>query len=64
MKYHVGKQWFFPQLGRKPEPGEIIELDEDVAQHYMDNEPGLLEPVRHTTQGKVKVIREKKRSRK
>ena len=59
MQYEVGKQWFFPQLGRKAEPGEIIELDEGVAEHYMQNEPGLLKPVRHTTQAKPSVIRKK-----
>ena len=56
-KYTVGKQWFFPQLGRKPDPGEVIELEEKVAEKYMHNEPGLLAPVRLNTQARPEVVR-------
>jgi hypothetical protein len=56
-KYQVGKNWFFPLLGRKPELGEVIELPEDVAATYMHNEPGLLSPVRQTTQAQPAVAR-------
>jgi hypothetical protein len=56
-QYEVGQQWFFPQLGRKPDAGEIVELDDDVAANYMRNEPGLLKPVKKTTQATVPVKR-------
>lgn len=59
-QFEVGKKWFFPLLGRKPELGEVIELPEDVAANYMHNEPGLLKPVRRTTQAHPKVARSKK----
>lgn len=55
--YQVGKDRFYPTLGRWAYPPEVIELDEAVAENLMDNEPGLLMPVRHTTQAKPKVIR-------
>lgn len=56
-QYQVGKQWWIPHLGRKPDVGEVVELPDDIAEQYMHNEPGLLMPVRHTTQAKPKVIR-------
>jgi hypothetical protein len=56
-QYQVGKQWWFPTLGRKPDIGEVVELPEDVAATYMHNEPGLLAPVRRTTQAKPKAAR-------
>lgn len=66
-QYEVGKRWFIPQLGRKPDPGEIVELDEGVAEYLMHNEPGLLKPVRRTTQARPEAVRQtepkKKRSR-
>jgi hypothetical protein len=58
-QYTVGKQWFFPQIGVTANPGEVIELDEGVADQYMHNEPGILKPVLHNTQAKVKITREK-----
>jgi hypothetical protein len=60
MKYQVGKQWWFNELGRKPDAGEIVELDEAVAERYMHNEPGLLIPVRHNTQARPSVVRQDK----
>lgn len=56
-QYEVGKQWFFPELGRKPDVGEVVELPEEAAERYMHNEPGLLKPVRKTTQAKPEVVR-------
>lgn len=50
-KYEVGKDWFFPTIGDKAYPGDVIELTEEEAERFMANEPGLLKPVRHTTQG-------------
>lgn len=57
-KYKVGKLWFFPQLGRKAVVGEVIELEADVAERYVHNEPGLLTPVRVTAQAEVPVARD------
>ncbi len=62
-KYQVGQQWWFPELGRKPDAGEVIELPEDIAERYMQNEPGLLKPVLHDTQAKPKAVREAKPKR-
>ena len=55
--YHVGTAKFYPTIGRTAYPGEVIELPHDVASVYMSNEPGLLMPVRHTTQAKPSVVR-------
>lgn len=54
-QYQVGKQWWFNELGRKPDPGEVVELEEAIAENYMRNEPGLLKPVRVTTQARPSV---------
>ena len=59
-QYQVGKQWFFPELGRKPDPGEVVELPEDAAERYMHNEPGLLSPVYQNRQAKPEVTRKRK----
>lgn len=56
-QYKVGKQWFFPELGRKPALGEVVELPEEVAERYMHNEPGLLAPAKRTTQAAPEVVR-------
>lgn len=55
--YTVGKQWYFPELGRKPDAGEVVELEDDVAERYMHNEPGLLAPAKRTTQATATVKR-------
>ena len=55
--YEVGTAKFYPSLGRTAYPGEVIPLDEDVADNYMKNEPGLLKPARQTTQAKPTVVR-------
>jgi hypothetical protein len=51
--YQAGKRWFFPELGRHSEVGELIELPDDVAEDCMRNEPGLLAPARRTTQARA-----------
>lgn len=57
MQYQVSKSWWFSELGRKPEPGEVIELPEETAERYMHNEPGLLKAVRHTAQAHPSDVR-------
>ena len=47
--YQAGKRWFFPELGRHSEVGELIDLPDDVAADCMRNEPGLLAPARRLT---------------
>ena len=56
-KYEVGKEWFFPILGRKAIAGEVIELPEDAAAIYMRNDPGIIKPVRRTTQAHAEAVR-------
>jgi len=56
-KYQVGKLWFFEELGRKPAAGETIELDEEAANRYMHNEPGLLKLARETAQAAPDTVR-------
>jgi hypothetical protein len=56
-KYEVGKLWFFPHIGDKPPVGSVIDLPEEDAERYMHNEPGLLKPVRHTTQAHPQAAR-------
>lgn len=62
-RYQVGKNWFFPALGRKPELGEVVELPEELAAHYMHNEPGLLTPARQTTQARPSAVRSETKKR-
>ena len=62
-RYQVGKSWWFPELGRKPEPGEVVELPEEAAKRYMHNEPGLLTPTRATAQAKPEATRMKRRAK-
>ena len=57
MKYQVGKDWWIASLGRKVYPGEVVELPDDVAAPLLHNEPGLLAPVRLTTQARPKGVR-------
>lgn len=59
-QYKVGKQWFFPELGRKPDAGEVVELPVEAAERYMQNEPGLLAPAHRTTHGKPSEVRDAK----
>ena len=56
-QYEVGKKWFFPELGLKPEIGDVVELSDEAAERYMHNEPGLLKLVRKTTQASPSVAR-------
>lgn len=63
-QYEVGKDWWFPTLGRWAYPGETISLDKDVAENFMHNEPGLLKPVRQTTQARATNVRAPKPTKK
>lgn len=56
-QFKVGKQWWFPELGRKPDAGEVVELEDAAAERYMRNEPGLLAPVGRTTQARPTDVR-------
>jgi hypothetical protein len=56
--YTVGKRWRFDELGRKAGPDEDIELTEEQAEAYLKNEPGLLKPVRRTTQAHPEASRD------
>lgn len=62
-KYTVGKRWWFDELGRKADAGEVVDLPAESAESYMRNEPGLLAPVRETTQGSPAAIRKAGRPR-
>lgn len=59
--YEVGKNWFIAALGRTVYPGDVIELPQEVADHLIHNEPGLLKEVRHTTQAKATTVRGSKK---
>lgn len=56
-QYQVSKSWWFPELGRKPDAGEVVELPVEAAERYMHNEPGLLAPIGRNTQAKPTEVR-------
>lgn len=57
-KYTVGMTWSFKERNFETfHAGDVIELEEDVAENYMHNEPGLLTPARQTTQAHPEVVR-------
>ncbi|HYH69006.1 MAG TPA: hypothetical protein VD866_30205 [Urbifossiella sp.] len=49
--------YFFRELGRKVMAGETVELPEEAAARYARSHPGLLKPVRLTTQGGPRTVR-------
>jgi hypothetical protein len=59
-QYVVGKTWYFKEYSRTFNAGEPIELESDVADDYVHNEPGLLAPARQTTQARPTVVRSEK----
>jgi len=49
--YEVTQTHFFRENGQKVEAGQTTELSEETYKEYLVKHPGLLKPVRETTQG-------------
>lgn len=49
-RYELSQTYYFRENGQKLEPGDTVELTEEQAAEHNHNNPGLLKPVRQTTQ--------------
>jgi hypothetical protein len=59
-KYEVSSTYYFRENGQKVEAGGTIELTEEQAAERNAAHPGLLKPVRQTTQAHPTVVRDTK----
>lgn len=62
--FTVSRQYYFREIHRSVPAGATVELPQQVADRYMADHPGLLAPVRRTTQGAPESVRSTKNTRK
>ncbi len=56
-QYEVSSTHYFRETGQKIEAGDIVELTVEQADERNREHPGLLKPVRQTTQRRVTAVR-------
>ena len=56
-QYTVSETYFFRETGNKVEAGGTVELTEEQAEAHNASHPGLLKPVRQTTQAHPTAVR-------
>lgn len=57
MLYSVSQQFYFRELRRGVPAGATVYLDDEVAAKYAVSQPGLLKPMRQTTQASIGAVR-------
>jgi hypothetical protein len=59
MLYSLSQRFYFRELSRTIPAGQTVELDPEIGEKYMRQWPGLLKPVRQTTQAQPQAVRKK-----